>query len=327
MQTAAKKRFGGGQPAAGVLPGAASLSDVMAQYVQAQQAVLDKERKRGVLPYKLSDRMKEMGLATLPEEAKPTEEALLRVEALAKVARNEGRKWIGSAEGEDLQVNFRPSWTRTPSLDAFAGGGSIDEKARDAQAAKKQRALHEKVDFLSFANFTGHLLDWGLKMIVTKTLSPVDIISYQLVLCRIAEEYGGVRAAYYYDLLLRQKLAKALQNAPDVDVAAFLNKVDHDTLKDAQAKYESKAKEAGRDNARWRGSTGKGSSSTGEDKSWESASSKRQPSRSPRRHGGKQDNGKGGGPGQRHGFGIRNGHAKGGAKGGNRAQEGGPGRR
>ena len=133
-----------------------------------------------------------------------------------------------------------------------------------AYNARKVRGLHEKVEFLSFANFTSHLLDWGLKMIVTKTLSPTDVLSYQMVLCRISEEYGGTRTAYYYDALQRQKLAKALQNTPELDVTSFLNKVDHDTLKDSQAKFDTKAKESGRDSARWGASVGKGGKAFGE---------------------------------------------------------------
>ena len=190
-QTTAHRRAGAASDALGIFGAPANLSDVMAQDVRAQQELLDKENKKGVLPYSLSSRMQELGLMKLPEEAKPSEEALLRIEALAKVASSEGRKWIGSAEGEDLQVNFRPSWTRTPSLEAFVGSGSIEEKSREMQTAKRARALHEKVDFMSFANFTGHLLDWGLKMIITKALTPTDVLSYQLILCRIAEEYGG----------------------------------------------------------------------------------------------------------------------------------------
>ena len=46
----------------------------------------------------------------------------------------------------------------------------------------------------------------------------MDVLSYQLVLCRIAEEFWGVRTAYYYDLLQRQRLAKALQNSKDMDI-------------------------------------------------------------------------------------------------------------
>ena len=179
----------------------------MAEYVKAQKAVLDKDKKKGTLPYKLHERLEELGLTRVPEEAKPSEEALLKVESLAKVARSDGRKWLGSAEGEDLQANFRPSWSRTPSLETFAGSDSMDEKLQRTATEKKARSMHDKVDFISYANFTSHLLDWGLKMVVTKALVPVDVLGYQMVLGRIAEEFGGVRTAYYYDLLQRQKLA------------------------------------------------------------------------------------------------------------------------
>ena len=250
------------------LGGQSALTNVMAEYVKAQQAVLEKDKKKGTLPYSLAERLKELGLASLPEEAKPSEEALLRLETLAKVARSEGRKWVGSAEGEDLQQNFRPSWTRTPSLEAFVGDASLDQKVREAQATKKVRSLHDKVEYMSYANFTSHLLDWGLKMIITKTLTPIDLLSYQSILCRISEEYGGVRSAYYYDLLQRQKLAKTLQNTPDIEVTAFLNKVDHDTLKDSQAKFDAKAKELGRDNVRWQAGAGRGGGADKGSKAW-----------------------------------------------------------
>ena len=305
------------------IPGAhADLSAVMAQYVRAQQEVLEKDRKKGVLPYSLSTRLQDLGLTNLPEEAKPSEEALLRVEALARVARNEGRKWIGSAEGEDLQVNFRPSWTRTPALEAFVGSGSIDEKAREFGAAKKSRALHDRVDFMSFANFMGHLLDWGLKMIITKALTPVDVLSYQLILCRVSEEFGGVRTAFYYDILQRQKLAKALQNTPSIDVSTFLNKVDHDTLKDAQAKYDTKAKEAGRDNARQFAMAGKAKSRNHGSDETEARDTLRRESRSPRRSKGTHDNGKGQwGNQHRKGFQSRQSQPWGAQKGGQKGHE------
>ena len=48
-------------------------------------------------------------------------------------------------------------------------------------------------------------------MIITKVMDPAHLIGYQLVLTRVAEECGGARTAYYYDLLLRQKLAKELE--------------------------------------------------------------------------------------------------------------------
>ena len=89
------------------------------------------------------------------------------------------------------------------------------------------------------------MLDWGVKMVITKVMDPVHLIGYQLVLTRVAEECGGERTAYYYDLLLRQKLAKELENGA-ASVHGFLLNLDRDILGDAKAKVESGAKLAGR---------------------------------------------------------------------------------
>ena len=97
------------------------------------------------------------------------------------------------------------------------------------------------VDYLSYANFQGHVLDWGVKMIITKVMDPVHLIGYQLILTRVAEECGGARTAYYYDLLLRQKLAKELENGA-ASVHGFLLNLDRDILGDAKAKVENSAK-------------------------------------------------------------------------------------
>ena len=78
------------------------------------------------------------------------------------------------------------------------------------------------------------MLDWGVKMVITKVMDPVHLIGYQFVLTRVAEECGGARTAYNYDLLLPQKLAKELENG-----AASVHG-------DAKAKVESSAKVAGR---------------------------------------------------------------------------------
>ncbi len=45
------------------------------------------------------------------------------VQALAKAARERGRPWIGSPDGEDLQLNFKPPW-RAPRARAAARAGS-----------------------------------------------------------------------------------------------------------------------------------------------------------------------------------------------------------
>ena len=75
------------------------------------------------------ERVAEKGLGDFPPEGIPTEEAMHRFEArrlpslphdrggaallqgLAKTARDRGRPWIGSPDGEDLQINFKPPWS------------------------------------------------------------------------------------------------------------------------------------------------------------------------------------------------------------------------
>ena len=224
------------------LPGSDALAHVMQQYVASQQAVLDKERKRGTLTYDLKARVSELGLEKLPDI--PSEEAMLRLEASSKAAHAQGRHYIGSAEGEDLHAHFRPAWSRTPKLDVIVGEGSLEEKIRSAIDARKSRTMQEKVDFVGYANFQGHVLDWGLKMILTKVFTPVDLLGYQCVLARVAEEHGGVRTAYYYDLLLRLAVAKALEK-DNADVQEMLCKLDRDVLTDAKSKVDKQVKSAG----------------------------------------------------------------------------------
>ena len=236
-QPAAQSVAGGGS-------GAAELAEAMKQYVQMQQASMTLQKKKGTLSFDKMDRAREVGLSGLPEDELPTDESLIKLEDAGKAARDRGRKYIGSSEGEDLQVNFRPAWTRTPQLDVVVGNGTLEEKMKTALNARKARTEQQKVDFLGFANFQGHVLDWGLKMVLTKAATLVDIVAYQLVLIRIAEEYGGSRTAYYYDLLLRQKLAKYLERSGQ-DVSSFLTKMDNEVLKYAQSKVEAKAKDFG----------------------------------------------------------------------------------
>ena len=230
-------------PSSSAIPGGDALAQVMQQYVQTQQAELEKGRKKGTLSYDLQTRVKEVGLSGLPDL--PSEDAMIRLESASKAAQAQGRQYVGSAEGEDLQVNFRPSWTRTPKLDVVVGNGSLEDKIRDALDARKQRSQQDRVDYLSYANFQGHVLDWGVKMVITKVMDPVHLIGYQLVLTRVAEECGGARTAYYYDLLLRQKLAKELENGA-ASVHGFLLHLDRDILGDAKEKVESSARIAGR---------------------------------------------------------------------------------
>ena len=168
---------------------------------------------------------------------------MMKLESASKAAYVQGRKYVGAADGEDLQVNFRPGWSRTPQLDVIVGDGSFVEKVRGALDARKARTLQDKVVFVTFASFQGHVLDWGMKMIITKVIVPADLLGYQLVLLRIAEEIGA-RTAYYYDLLLRMRLAKELESGTGNPQTALCS-LDRDVLSDAKTKVKAKAKAAG----------------------------------------------------------------------------------
>ena len=53
-------------------------------------------------------------------------------------------------------------------------------------------------------------------MMLTRTFSPVEFISYQFILAWISEDMGGVRTAYFYDLALRQDLSCFLHAAGSI---------------------------------------------------------------------------------------------------------------
>ena len=58
---------------------------------------------------------------------------MIRLKSASEAAHAQGRQYVGSAEGEDLQVNFGPSWTRTPKLHVLVGNGTLQKKEiRDA---------------------------------------------------------------------------------------------------------------------------------------------------------------------------------------------------
>ena len=42
----------------------------------------------------------------------------------------------GTTEGEDLQLHFRPPWTRTPKIEALVGTGTLEEKMYQRQILK-----------------------------------------------------------------------------------------------------------------------------------------------------------------------------------------------
>ena len=196
-------------PSASAVPGGDALAQVMQPYVQMQKTELDKGRKKGTLSYDLEARVRKVGLSGLPDF--PTEDVMILLESASMAAHAQGRQCVGSAEARSPS-EFRPSWTRTPTIDVLVGDGSLEEKIRGALDARKQRSQQDRVGFLSYANFQGHVLHWGVKMVVRKNLGPSPFDRYQLILSRVAEEIGGARTAYYYSLLLRRKLAKELEN-------------------------------------------------------------------------------------------------------------------
>ena len=146
---------------------------------------------------------------------------------MGRAAREKNRAYIGCADGEDLQINHKPPWcgcgsvlapvraactlparrSRAPDLGVLVGSGPLSEKVRDTLAAKRAASSETKVDFLGFANFMSHLLEWGMKLILSGQLTPVQLLGYQFQLLRVSEEHGGARTAYEYDLRLRRKIA------------------------------------------------------------------------------------------------------------------------
>ena len=78
-----------------------------------------------------------------------------------------------------------------------------------------------------------------------KTATPVEILSYSVLLSKVAEEQGGVRTAYQYDVLVRTAMAKALE-AGDPAWNVLFTKVDRDLAKEAKDKIMAKASETAR---------------------------------------------------------------------------------
>jgi hypothetical protein len=106
----------------------------------------------------------------------------------------------------------------------------------------------EKADYIGFATFMGHLHEWGFKVILTKACSTADFLAYARSIILIAEEHGGVRTAYQYDVLQRRAMARALER-DEVDLTPYFTKIDRDVLKDAKDKVEKHFAEIARASA------------------------------------------------------------------------------
>ena len=233
------------------------------------------------MSYDLKTRLDEVGLANLANELLPSEETLISLEKKGKNAREKGRPYVGSSDGEDLMSNFRPVWSRTPKVDVFVGEGSFEDKVKSVLEAKRARSAEDRMGFTGFSNFLGHVTDWGTKMIITKVFSNFELLSYIMNLTRISEDLGGVRVAYQYDIVLRQRMAQALERGDVSDVKQFLVSVNKNILSDAKEKLNKRVQEVSRATTKGGGKSGKSVPKGGK-----TASDNRAPSTPPKRAGG-----------------------------------------
>ena len=100
---------------------------------------------------------KKVGLSGLPDL--PSEGLMIRLKSASEAAHAQGRQYVGSAEGEDIQVNFGPSWTRTPKLSVLMNNGTLRRKGKKKKkrdALDVQGGQQDRVDYLSYANFQDH---------------------------------------------------------------------------------------------------------------------------------------------------------------------------
>ena len=227
------------------------LTATMQKYITAQERQLDRESKKHVLSFDVDDRLREVGLQNLANAARPTEEGMLKVESSAKVAKNQGRAWLGSTDGEDLQTNFRPSWTRTPKIDMSVGQDNLEDRMRSVFHARRERTMTDKISYLGFATFQGHVLDWGIKMVTMKVFSSVDLLSYIYILTQVSEEFGGSKMAFQYDILIRQEMAKTLERKGDI--TKYFTELNVPILDTARLKVNVLLQQQGRDSARGKG--------------------------------------------------------------------------
>ena len=85
-------------------------------------------------------------------------------------------------------------------------------------------------------------------MVALKTFTAVDLISYSYILANVADEYGGARTAFYYDLLLRTEMAKSLERGV-TDLAPFLSILNVRLLDLARTTVDVRMKIMGQDAA------------------------------------------------------------------------------
>eukprot|EP00959_Pyramimonas_sp_CCMP1952_P151640 3172902-Pyramimonas_sp.AAC.1 len=103
------------------------MAEAVKQFAELQSQVSQKGKHKG-LSFKLQDRKLKLGLQSLSTDTIQSEEILAKFEAAVKVAHDEGRPWIGSADSEDLRDHHWPAWGRAPAFDAVVCDGSYEDR-------------------------------------------------------------------------------------------------------------------------------------------------------------------------------------------------------
>ena len=223
--------------------GVSAFQTAMQQFVQATTNTSGASSAKKGLTFDLANRIREVGLAAFPKDGIPSEETLAKFEQAGKVAAEKQRKWIGSADGECLQTHHRPEWSRTPVLAAPPTGASLQEKLKHVLDDKKTRSEELKLDFQSFATFLGHVFEWGIKCVLMQAITPVELMAYMFNLCHVAEEYGGVRTCYQYDVYQRKAMARSLERGEGT-LSDFFTVLNKDLARESKEKVAQKMKES-----------------------------------------------------------------------------------
>ncbi|CAK0805789.1 unnamed protein product [Prorocentrum cordatum] len=204
-------------PEAGAGSDVAGMAEAVKQLAELRTQALQKGKPKG-LSFKLQDRIVEVGLQNFDKDTLPSEEILAKA-GLGSALQKAKISAIINAQHED--------------------------RVRQSAAAKRGSAWIDKIDYVSFATFMGHLHEWGFKVILTKACSMADFFSYVHIMIRIAEENGGVRTAFQYDALQRRAMAKALERN-ETDLSRYLTRIDVDLLRTAKDKVDKRFAELAR---------------------------------------------------------------------------------
>ena len=281
-----------------------ALTESMQLMVEMQREKLEEKRDGPQLTYDLGARTKKVGLGKLADELLPTTESMAKLERAAKDAAKKGLRYYGASGGEDLASGFRPAWTRTPKVGPSVVGDTMAERVANASAERSAKSAEESIGFVTFATFLGHVLDWGVKMIIMQQAEMIDVLNYiGLVVC-VAEEHGGCKNAYWYDFLTRQSLSRDAVRGRD-DVAKELGRLDMDRLRCAKMRSEQATRRGGPHEERpakeARRDRGRDGSKGADRKTWRGKGGGKDNGQRRKQEGGEARRGKNGGQGEKQG--------------------------